>query len=64
MISMDAPKQPALPTLPNAPPPPPVFAQSPTGQKPGKKSATPSFLNQSALPAQGADGGGKQLVGQ
>jgi len=45
-------------------PPPPVFAQSPTGQKPGKKSATPSFLNQSALPAQGADGGGKQLVGQ
>ena len=64
MISMDAPKQPALPTLPNAPPPPPVFAQSPTGQKPGKKSATPSFLNANALPSPGVESGGKKLVGQ
>jgi hypothetical protein len=64
MISMDSPAQPAQPALPAAPPPPPVFAQSPTGSKPGKKSATPSFLNSSALPSPSASGGGKELIGQ
>jgi hypothetical protein len=63
-MKFGAPEQPALPQMPNAPPPPPVFAQSPTGAKPSKKSATPSFLNSSALPSPSATGGGKQLVGE
>ncbi len=56
--------QQAVPQLPNAPPPPPVIAQNPQGQKPGKKSATPSFLNATALPSPGVESGGKKLVGQ
>src|SRR5713226_4739000 len=56
--------QQAVPQLPNAPPPPPVIAQNPQGQKPGKKSATPSCLNSSALPSPSMEPGGKQLVGQ
>jgi hypothetical protein len=64
MVKMDAPQQAALPQLPNTPPPPPVFASAPAGQKPGKKSATPSFINSSALPSPSASTGGKQLVGQ
>lgn len=62
-MNFTAPSQPALPQLPNAPPPPPVFAQAPAGQKPGRKSSTPSFLNAAALPASGGTGS-KELVGQ
>jgi hypothetical protein len=51
-----------LPTLPAAPPPPPVFGQNPQGQKPGKKSATPTFLGTQAVP-DSTSSQGKQLVG-
>ena len=64
MVSMSAPAQPALPALPSAPPPPPVFAQAPTGGKPGKKPATPSYLNSSAVPSNDNTGAGKKLVGE
>ncbi len=58
------PQQPmALPQLPATPPPPPVFASSPTGQKPRQKSAQTSFLGSAALPSPG-NLGGKQLIGQ
>jgi hypothetical protein len=63
MVTMSAPSQPALPATPAAPAPPPIFASSPTGSKPGRKSPTPSFLNSAALPSQPAQGTGKTLVG-
>jgi len=64
MSMLSGPAQPALPAMPSAPPPPPVFAQAPQGQKPGKKPATPSYLNSSAVPGNDNAGAGKQLVGQ
>jgi hypothetical protein len=50
-----------LPSLPAAVPPPPVFASSPTGGKPNKKSVTPSFLTDAMSAPSGT---GKTLVGQ
>lgn len=57
------PQQMTPPALPNAPPPPPVVANSPTGSKPGRKSATPSFLNATSVPSK-ANVGTAKLVGE
>lgn len=52
-----------VPTLPQAPAAPPVMGQQPQGQKPGRKSSAPSFLNAAMSPSK-ANVGTKQLVGQ
>jgi hypothetical protein len=57
------PPAPQLPTLPNAPTPPPVFASSPTGQKPQQKSMNTTFIGGAMVPNQ-SQTPGKTLLGQ
>lgn len=55
---------PQLPSLPQAAQSPPVFGQAmQPNQKPGQKSATPSFLGSATIASPG-NLGGKKLVGQ
>jgi len=52
----------ALPKLPDSTPQPPVFT-SEAGTKPGRKSATPTFLGPNASPSV-VNAGYKSLIGQ